>query len=208
MKKWEQKLNKQEIELYETKWFDYRVMSPDVATMKFMLAYGQSMRQYNHLIGLNRYFFVMRQFPSVKLSDLRKNRQFKILAGLRRWVDKHGMPYPTFWSYANDAHLNMKFVKNFISAYCNKKLLAVVNEMWTQRRQEVIVRSEFDYFRAENFAGLEAQCDYYDYLIGETQRRYSREESATKLDDLVESGELDQKYLQACAARKATRKAA
>lgn len=195
MNKKERERNKQEIELYETKWFDYRRGEPDVATMRFLFAYGKAMETYNDQLGHTRYRHILKAFADMRLESLRDQAQFKQLASLRRWADKHGMPYELFWSYATEAHLKLGFDKTFITVFGNASIKAKVLDMWEHWKEVTVVRSSDPFFRAANFTGYAQQCEYYDYLIDSILRRYTDGEAARRLARLVNDGELDQNYL-------------
>ena len=190
-------INKQEIELYETKFYDYRAVSPDVATMQFMLAYGRAMEGYNDRLGYSKHRHIFRSIPSMRLSDLRSQPQFSQLAKLRRWADKYGMPYKFFWSYATEAHLKLAFHQTYIPIFGHKAIKLRVKEAWDEWRTKFSVpRSNWDFFRAENFDRRPLQCDYYDYVLGNTIKMYGTHEAARRISELVSTGELAADYVQ------------
>jgi hypothetical protein len=191
--------NKLEIELYETKFFDYRPVSPDVATMMFTYAYGKAMETYNDMLGRSRYLHTLKGFPDMKLETMKQQKQFKILQGLRQWSDKHGMRYDMFWSWATEAHLNLGFQKTYINVFYNKKILAEIKRQHAEWTEKFLVRSDSKFFRADSYTGHPVQQEYYDYVIKGTLKRSDQAGAAKMLAELVESGEIDLKYLQTAA---------
>jgi hypothetical protein len=189
-------INKLEIELYETKWFDYRPVSPDVATMMFLLDYVKSMATYNDTLGNSRYVHTLKQFQSMDLETVRQQKNFKMLRGLRQWADKRGMRYDQFWSWATEAHLKLGFAKMFINVFYNASILAEVEKAHAEWTAKFLVRSDHKYFRASAFKGYPVQLDYYDYLVKGTLQRNDSKLAARTLAQLVKAGEIDHGYLQ------------
>ena len=195
MNKKETARNREEIELYQSKFFDYRPVSPDVATMQFMYAYGKAMEIYNDTLGYTKYRHILKAFDKMELGALKEKTQFKSLASLRRWADRHGMPYDLYWSYATEAHLQLKFDKTYINVFSHKKIRAYVLEKWESRRRQVVIRSDSHFFKAENYQGFQVQKDYYEYVIDGVFEKHNYRDAGYKLADLVRAGELDEVFV-------------
>lgn len=180
--------------LYETKWFDYRPLAPDVATLVFMLEWAVKMREYKDDMGHSRYWNFLRSFKSFDLDYLRTNRRFKTLTKLRQYADKHRIRYDHFWHWAFEAHNELGFTKTFDEVFLNKKILKRVLDTNREYEQAHIKFSQSKLFEADNYDGLQIQKDYYDYIIHEVQKRYPRDRRTQKINSLIRQGKLNEKY--------------
>lgn len=158
-----------ERELYRSKWFDYRFMSPVEATMEFAKEYEKVYRQqFATVIDKDTSLYVnvkidvdfrsVTKLPNAKISALWRARQF---------ADSMCMPY--------DLYIRLAFTS--VLKYWKRKHMPqpqqlyskrVIEEVWTEwsKRQEsaLFVASDLR-FLAENYANTTVQNDHIDWLI-------------------------------------------
>jgi hypothetical protein len=158
-----------ERELFDTKWFEYRPIDPDTATLVFIKAWAKRMQKYNALLG--KYPVVFRDYRSFNRARLSKMKRWNTMARLRQFCDKHGMPYGKFWEWACEAHLELKLHKMHEVYFTNEKLLFEVKAAWEQHKRNFIVTSDSWLLHPDFYRGYEWQNDYYEYVIGEIKRR-------------------------------------
>jgi len=195
MNKKDKERNSEEIELYTTKWFDYRHLSPDLATMRFMHSYAKAMETYNDMLGFSKHRYILRTFPSMSLNDLRNNAQFKQLASLRRFADRYGIPYPMYWTYATNAHHKLAFTKTFISTFAHERIKAIILDLWNAKKEHSLETSDDPLFKADSFQAHPSQVEYYDYLIEETIKRNPRTRQPTAFETLIVNKVIDKAYM-------------
>ncbi len=184
-----------EKELYDMKWFDYRAMDPDTATLVFMHEYALRMREYNELLGRSRYFYILKSFKAFERDYLRNHRLFKILEKLRPIADKHGMPYDKFWEFACEAHMNLGFKKTYVNVFLNKNILKKIKEDWEQYKKDFICYSKSTSLQPDNYQGFDIQKDYYEYLLGQIKTRYPASKRAEKLKLMLAQNKISKDFL-------------
>lgn len=180
--------------LFETKWFDYRPLPPEVATLVFMLEWAVRMKEYKDDMGYSRYLNFLRSFDNFKLSYLRTNKRFKTFTKLRQYADKHGIRYDHFWYWAFEAHNDLGFTKTFDEVFLNKKILKRVMDKNKEYEQAHIKFSESKLFEAENYKKFQVQKDYYEYILRQVKKRYPRDRRLQKINSLIRHGKLNQDY--------------
>ena len=184
-----------ERELFDTKFFDYRALTPDVATLIFMQDWATAFTNYNEDLGRSRYWAFLKSFESFDSSYLQTNARFRILGKLRHFADAHGFRYDLFWQWAFDAHLNLGFHKTWENVFLNSRILTKTIEMKREHEENFITYARSDIFKPENYRNLELQNDYYWYLIYEVKNRYHRDEFRSRLRSLLEKGRLAEEFL-------------
>jgi hypothetical protein len=187
--------------LYDLKWFDYRPLAPDTATMAFSLWHVRKLAA--HLSDLDEGGFIYAcnsAFKGINVERLRQWKHFGVMEKLRWWADKRFLRYEDFWELAFGVHLDFglgtrgygkgrKSRTIFVQVFTSPKILAEVNCRASLRQQERLILSDHPYFQAPAWRGKPLQVDYAAHVAGELKRRYggSAQERAKAL---VESGRL------------------
>ena len=187
------RLQEKEKFLYGVKWHDYRMLTPDTATLAFMNEFAKALTEFNEATGKSRYFSFLKNIASFEPERLKvkRSRFWNTMSQLRQWADGHGFDYADFWSWGFAAFNELGFRATYVNAFLNMKLKLKIKEKKLEYDRHFVKRSESPYFRAENFVGSEIQTDYYDYLIYKISDR-------NLLDKLADSGELHADYLSKC----------
>jgi len=182
--------NTAEIELFDLKWFDYRALHPDVATMVFFQEYIRSAREYNVRLGYSKYVNVLKGYPSLDLEGLKRHSHWGMLTKLRRYADRHGIEYYFFWKWASEAHLQLCFARRFLNVYLAQRILAKVLEYRDEHVNCFIIYSQLQVFEAQNYKGWEVQDDYYSYVVKQLKKRNSLKDFTDKIKKLVSDGKI------------------
>jgi len=183
-----------ERELMEMKFFDYRAMEPEVATLVFMESWAKALMNYNEDLGKTKHYAFLKSFKSFDLAYLRENARFKALTKLRRIADKHGMRYDLYWQWAFDAHLELGFSKTFENVFLNLKIQAKIPDKKRAHEKTFVTWAKSDIFKPENYRNLELQNDYCWYLIREIKNRYHREHWQRRITIMIENGRLPKDF--------------
>lgn len=185
--------------LYEVKWFDYRMVSPDGATILFIAEYARRVQDYRVDVagnpeGSRGFANVLRGFD---LKDPKAWGQFGIMQTLRRFADKNCIPYGNFWKWAFRAHLDggWKIVQPKI--FLQTSIKARVIELQDEHMEAFVTFSLLPVFSAENYKGHEIQKDYYYNLVSEVNSRYPND-ADRRLASLAKSGRISREFLDKC----------
>lgn len=205
-----------ERDLYEIKWFDYRMVSPDMATAMFARSYARAMVSLRLKLGLLEerrapYYDALRTMDVV---NMRGWRNWNTMERLRRWADKNFMPYDLFWEWACRAYVELGFnerkhvvartgkdgkVKRekkdviYANAFLNKNLLARVLDLQDDHERYVLY-SNLEVFRAENWQDHPIQNDYYDHLVSELKHKHP--DPWARIDRLCSERRLSKGYVK------------
>jgi len=174
-----------ERELIEMKFFDYRALTPEMATLVFMREWAQAFCNYNEDLGKTKHYAFLKSFKSFDLDYLKTNTRFKTLGKLRQIADKHGMRYDLYWQWAFEAHLSLAFGKTFENVFLNKSIQAKILDFKRKHDKRTITCAKSDIFSPENYRNLELQNDYYWHLINEIKNRYGKEHWHLKIKALM-----------------------
>lgn len=186
--------------LYTVKWHDYRMLSPDTATLLFLKDWAQALTDFNEASGKTRYFAFLKNITSFDPAWLKRQKpQFwNTMEKLRQQADAGGFDYQDWWPWAFQALNDSGFQVTFLNAFLNIKIKLKVKERKAEYDRNYTKRSSSPFFRAENYTGNELQRDYYDYLIYKAR---NPNPAITKgaLDMLVDAGELPVDYSSDCS---------
>lgn len=162
------KIPKEEINLYQTKWFDYREISPRAANYLF---FREWCRAHNLFMDASK---LDQRFDERTMSWLIKDiSEFGLdkVNSLRKIADKNCIPYDKFWlimyRVLNDGGF-MTF--DIETAYSSAIAVSSVIEEYSEIRKAAIPLS--DKITAETYSGSPGQVAYMAYLKTEVQRRY------------------------------------
>lgn len=202
MKKTKKDTKNQEVEreLYSTKWWDYRHMEPEHATLICLLEYARAFSTYNDRRGNGRHVNV---FKNIDFERPETWRFYGALVKVRRWCDRRGVIYKQFWRLAMAGHEELGFRWATMNAFCNGRLLEWVEKDLAQRNAKTLVLSERNRFKAENYCGCPIQKAYYRHVVDEVKRKKGSGPAAVDiLKQLIENGRLSKEFLKERAEEK------
>ncbi len=107
-----------ETALYERKWFDYRPLTPDGATLAFFYAWAKALTQFNEYLGDSKWLNFLRRFEHFNPPYLKQHhaRYWRSMNKLSNWADKRGMHYDWCWTAAFEGFIEPKFRFRFFLA--------------------------------------------------------------------------------------------
>ena len=160
------KLLKLESQLNESKWFDYRFMSPAEATQifadEFIKAYKWAHARMFDLEEAEEKYGI-RKREIFKNDDTTLTR----LWTARQEADKLGMPYIEFtlegMKYLTEGCIYQR-VPNVNQLY-SKKVLEHLDKLWSERVRELTYKTLDPRYKNEFYCGHKAQKAYHDYQI-------------------------------------------
>lgn len=186
-----------EEELYDLKWFDYRPLPPDTATMAFTHQHIEFSGRYLEDLGEEGGKQISRGIlKSLDPQNVRGWKFFPTMEKLRQWADKNGMRYDHFWELAMIAYNDLGFgtvrltekfysrkagkvltqVKPYrcliLNLFTTARMLARILESHRELKETTIIKSNDPYFQPENYAAEPLQVDYFRYLCMELMTRY------------------------------------
>jgi hypothetical protein len=196
-----ERLKVHERELFQTKWWDYRFMTPFEATCAYIDAFGQQARKvYSRDIDSERAAHI-KVVTSAKVVDafLQNDAKAKrAMSGFwrgRQVADAIGMPYPAYvfeaisqrmrrWQRAYLPSENQIYQEGDVER---------VSSRWSEVAASRIHYSDHHAYLSQNYEGAPAQKGYYDYLV---QRSAQTGDKIMTLVDMVEADRISLEYLQ------------
>lgn len=163
--------------LFDTKWFDYRHMTPHGCNLAFLLAYGTAFADFCETMGRRRYVncFLQRHGKTESRYDPADPKAWsgwKHIVELRCWADKNCMRYDDFWKFAFAAAIELGFQKFYLPFFKAKDILVEVLGKWDSLQDEIIVYSNSEMFTPKAYVGSEIQDDYYWHLVNSAKNIY------------------------------------
>ena len=168
-----------ETALFQTKWWDYRFMSPFEATMSFIDTFGIEARKiYARDIDFERAEYIKVSNATTIREGLEKNddkvkRYFSGFWRGRQVADAIGIPYATYISHAMSERLRAwqrAYLPNPTQIYRDFEVSKVVAR-WDEMKASRIHFAEHHAYLAQNFRGMPDQVRYHDYLLEEAGKR-------------------------------------
>ncbi len=198
-----------EVALYDTKWFDYRLMTPNTSDLKCALCYGLSLMDYNELLGLSRHVNVLKGLNVTNIEAWNKHKQIR---KLRQWCDARGWRYEEFWALTTKAHLELgmkPLVTKFkdgrmveyipFNVFLNKSILKWADANWHEQFGRFVRYADLAFFSSNNYTGHPVQDAYCDYLLKSALRRGVNH--TKRLIGLMQDGRLSAEYLNKVLTR-------
>jgi len=195
--------------LYEKKWHDYRLLSPEGANFVFLQEFIAAYRAYSEIRRGTSYINPLSYKRKKKDPETGKPKttsvsvpvaeapyrwpSWKVLVELRQWADSRGMKYDNFWAWAFKATIECRH-RFFAINYCKSKcVLGKIAEY--AKESKLIPLSKLPLFKPENYRGFEAQNDYYWYIVSSVREKYLGE-YVEKLRTAAEDGLISWDFLQ------------
>jgi len=174
--------------LMSRKWWDYRIVTPDVATMMFIAEYARQFREYLEYLGESRHVNILKGF------DIEAPHQWHnwvMSSNTRRWCDERMIRYGDYWKYAIETHERKRRCKALYSIMCSSKMKDEVE--WRISQMEEVPFAEHPVFKAENYSGCALQVCYFKYLMARIRKKYGDNELIT-IRRLVDNGVIPVKF--------------
>lgn len=181
-----------ELALMAVKWFDYRILTPDQATMECLYHYALATRHFQKEAGNGSYFnFLVR----VDLSNPKEWGGWKFIEKIRQHADSLGMPYNLYWDFAYVARSRIPFQRSFISVFLNKHLQKMVAELTAKHAENCLILSDHRLFRPESYTGCWIQKLYFNYVVRAAWERFGKANFQRMLGQILEDGKIPLDFL-------------
>ncbi|MGD0275749.1 MAG: hypothetical protein ABSB79_06805 [Syntrophales bacterium] len=189
---------KDEKELYELKWFDYRALSPEGATKRFCLEYQRAfsmshMPHSSESLGESKYINIFK--GATRLEDW---KWFPTMTKLRQLADTYFMKYEDFWEWGFQGALDLGFKSTFPNVFLSKSLKAYILDKGKNYNMRFLRYTDSPFLNPKSYVGHEIQKDYFSYLVA-FSKNFLPEKRAAYLRTLIETGRLSKKYLMEIA---------
>lgn len=159
--------------LMQTKWFDYRLLHPTVATYWFVQCYSKAYQRYIATTqDRDRAPFV----KGFKGKDFMDNREKKTFWQLRQKADELGMRYDFFMQNA----INFCIAGGWhqpprpAHIYTNADMIVKIMNDWHHECVGKLQFAKDPHYRVENFTGTGQQLAYEDWLLEQIGKRANR----------------------------------
>lgn len=168
-----------ETQLYESKWWDYRFMSPIEATLAYIDAFGVEARKiYAREFDEEKARHVRVATGEDMLHRLEKDaprakERFASYWRGRACADAIGMPYSDYISSMMDFRMRLwkrRHIPLPNQLYGQREIEKTI-ERWTDVQQSRIRYAEHHAYMPENWCGAPAQVAYVDHLIERARER-------------------------------------
>lgn len=178
-----------ELELMKTKFWDYRLVSPDVATMIFTHRMAIRLSAHNEWHGESKHKDVLKGF---NIEAYQEWKNWPLMERARRWCDEVGMNYDKFWIWATEEHEKLGW-KRYMGVFCGQKIFHKVLKRHETHSQNFIVTSSHPFFLAEGYRGCKLQKAYYRNIVMQVYRKY-RSKSPEVMKTMLNDGVVAEDY--------------
>lgn len=182
-----------ELALMAVKWFDYRILTPDQATMACLYHYAVATRYYQKEVGNGSYFNFL---VKVDLNNPKDWRGWRFIEKIRQHADSLGLPYDLYWSFAYQSRSKLPFQRSYINVFLNKRLMAMVEGMAARYKKEYVFLSDKPIFSPAKYCGLWIQDLYFDHVIRLVFEVYGRAGFGRVISQMVDDGKLPLEFLR------------
>ncbi|WP_020177429.1 hypothetical protein [Methylopila sp. M107] len=156
-----------ERELYRSKWFEYRFMSPEEATRLFTEAY---VKIYRDIWRQEFDVTAASSKQAIAAGGLYHNhREFALMWGARQAADALGAPYEVHIRHAMEIKLRLGWKKpprpnQLCGIKKADRMLPALQKRW-EDRSETMPFIGMPIYRSENFYGFHAQLDHQAFVL-------------------------------------------
>lgn len=204
-----------EDELYKTKWFDYRMLSPDMATMRFvyfwMKSHGWALSHagldfredlngdpvpvpYHYAQGTMEYF-----------QQVNDGEDWEAFQKLRRMCDRRGVPY---WMFCESAIKVLQGTdEGVLDVRCttgNMMLNSIMLDVTERKLHGPIPLARDPHFAAAAYVGHPLQEEYAWHVTRAIKSRY-RGDLTQKFVSLIKNGHLSKQFVKKLLTHKTER---
>ena len=159
-----------ENELYDTKWFDYRMLRPHACDLYFLYHYAEENALHNEIVGKSYFKSFLNK---VDLNKYESWRFRGFITRTRQFADKHGMPYYYYCKYHFKAIRDYGYKYDSINVLSNKRVRNIVYNMFDTYSVENTIYSRSKIFSVELYRKLDIQNKYFDYLTKRIVVKYA-----------------------------------
>ena len=165
---------KEEAELMQTKWFDYRRLHPTKATLLFIDAYNKA---YKGFIRVAKDYGMAEGIKVYKGSplDMLMSKEGKSVWKARQAFDRLGIRYDFALRFIMNYCLERGWTKGPRPAHLtNEDMLVMLMLAWEEEQGRVIQRVCDPRYRVENFFGHSDQLAYEALIVSQIKLRRRR----------------------------------
>lgn len=172
------KLLAHEKELFGTKWFDYRFMTPFEATMKYVddfVAVGRMIYRREFDLERSQHIHIMSSMMlRRKLSTGLDVKTKAALTGYwrgRQVADALCMPYFEYINLALTYRMRM-WQRTYLpkpSQLYGEEIVEKIQARWEEQMQSSFYYSDHHAYLGQNYVGLPAQNDYHEFLFKQAE---------------------------------------
>jgi len=177
--------------LMKSKWWDYRLVSPDTATMMFIHSFGKRMPSYNERHGKSAYVHILK---TLDLNEPKKWSNWSTSQRLRRFCDAICMRYDEFWNWACEEHESLGHASMFMTAFGTECMRSRIQERMSSNRNNHIPVSKHPFFLAPAYKGCSLQIEYFGVLIEAIKRNYGASSIKVAIE-MMDEGIIPRKYI-------------
>lgn len=187
-------------DLYSSKWWDYRFMSPCEATMLYIDAFGQAGKViYARELDCERaehvrYASSERIRQGLLSNDDKSRKSFAAFWRGRQVADAIGMPYDVYCHEAIGSRMRAwqrTYLPSANHIYRDRDVEFVAGR-WEQMQASKIYYADHHAYLAQNHIGTGIQLAYCEYLVARAQKST---DPAAVLASMVDSDRLPLEYL-------------
>lgn len=172
----DQKVLKRESELMTTKWFDYRLLHPTVATYLFAHHYTKAYQRY---IAITQDFERAPFVKGFKGQDFFMSREKGTFWKMRQRADESCMRYDFFMNNAINYCIAAGWRQPPRPAhiYTNADMIIDINNSWDEETKARLQFPKDPAFRVENFTGSREQLAFEKWIMDQVAKRAHRKYS-------------------------------
>jgi hypothetical protein len=191
----------QERALFQKKWYDYRAIPHEMATLVCISHFVEHIRVLQkHTLGEEDAVYKNVLKGCGRLRNIFEWKWWRTFEVIRQFCDKNCMPYGYFWETAIQIAVDKGYPRpSMVNTYLSWSLQESV--LFEFKRNGVdwgyIRFSKVDIFKAENYKGLKRQDEYYWYLIRSVKELYSGSYREEKIGLMVKRGQIAEEFLKA-----------
>lgn len=163
----------EEPELMQSKWFDYRLMHPMMATYYFYSIYQRCYKEFwKKNVNVESYHFVKANKKSDDFLDFKERLS---VWRLRQKADKLGIKYDFFirelLNLSKAMYFNGRIVVPRPSMLNNDELILSVYALWHEYKCNRLLFSELSFFKSENYCRSKIQDEHERFVIDYIRNR-------------------------------------
>lgn len=184
-----------ELELFATKWFDYRMLTGVQATKLYIEAYGAVYKDvYARELDYERAQYVKpldydRLMGKLREADPKAKKVYTGCWRGRQVADALGMPYAVYIDMAFSCRMrrwkqrHLPQPSHLFHEYDVEK----IQTRWADQQETILYTSEHPAYMVQNYAGIAYQNDYHEWLFKQAMHRSN---PATFLARFIENNQL------------------
>lgn len=183
------KFQKFDVELFESKWFDYRFMTPLQATECYIGFYGEIYKRvYARMIDRDRAEFlklitVERLREGLKAGETKAKRIFTGMWRGRQFADAIGIPYDEYIPQAFDNRMR-RWQQSHLPQpehLYHPVTLEIISERWEQMKKGRLWLATHPAYMVQNYVGTPAQDAYHEWCFQQAETRQNTPECLARM---------------------------